>query len=78
MWRPLCYSLALVVGFGTLTWGQETEESTPEIFSGPQAGERLVSLKVKGVYGEQAGKSWDVLEKAGDQPKLLIFLHKRT
>lgn len=78
MLRPLIYSLALVMGLGQGVWGQEAEESAATVFSGPQAGEKLAPLKVKGVYGEQAGKSWDVLEKNGDGPKLLIFLHERS
>lgn len=78
MLRPLFSSLVLVVGLGSMAMSQQPEEAAPKVFSGPQAGEKLAPLNVKGVYGEQAGKTWDVLEKNGDQPKLLIFLHQRT
>jgi hypothetical protein len=72
-------SIALVIGIGSAVRAQESQDaSQAEIFSGPQAGETLPALQVKGVYGEQAGKTWDLLEANKDQPKLLIFVHKRT
>ncbi len=72
-------AMALLGGFVSAVRGQDSQEAAaPKIFSGPQVGEKLPALKVKGVYGEQAGKTWDLLESNKDQPKLLIFLHKRT
>ena len=59
-----------------LVWAQ-TEGEDP-VFSGPQPGEKLAPLSVKGVYGEQAGKTWDVLKTHEGKPQLLIFMHKRT
>lgn len=76
----LVLSLALVAGIGNLALGQENQGDVKEteVFSGPQAGEVLPKLDVKGVYGEQAGKTWDLLEAKKDEPKLLIFAHNRT
>jgi hypothetical protein len=76
----LCLSLAFVVGIGNWTYGQESQAAQPVevIFSGPQAGEAIPKLEVKGVYGDQAGKTWDLLEAKSGEPKLLIFAHNRT
>ncbi len=76
----LLLSLALAVGMAQGALGQENLEAAAEeaVFSGPQVGEALPKLSVKGVYGEQAGKTWDLLEANKDQPKLLIFAHNRT
>ena len=35
------------------------------IFSGPQIGEKLPPLKVKGVLGAHAGKEFELIELAG-------------
>jgi hypothetical protein len=72
--------LALAVGIGNGAWGQDNQEAaaSEQVFSGPQAGESLPQLNVKGVYGEQAGKTWNLLETNPDGPKLLIFAHNRT
>lgn len=48
-----------------------------KIFSGPQVGEKLPPLKVKGVFGEQSGKEFDFVKLAAGKPTVLIFLHKR-
>ncbi len=72
---------ALLGSLNPIAWGQEaeeTQEAKPAVFSGPQVGEGLTALKVKGVYGDQAGKTFDLLEKNKDQPQLVVFLHKRT
>jgi hypothetical protein len=76
----LFLSLAVVAGIGNGAFGQETREpaAAEQIFSGPQPGESLPKLTVKGVYGDQAGKTWDLLEAKKDDPKLLIFVHERT
>lgn len=71
-------SVALVGGFGAVGFGQDGDEAKPEVFSGPQAGEKLAPLKVKGVYGDEAGKTWNLLENNPDDPKLIVFLHQRT
>jgi beta-lactamase regulating signal transducer with metallopeptidase domain len=43
------------------------------IFSGPQPGEKLPPLKVKGINGEVKGKTIDVIAKADGQPLVLIL-----
>ena len=47
-------------------------------FSGPQPGEKLVGLKLVGVYGDQAGKEFDPVTEASGSPTLLVFVHKIT
>jgi len=49
-----------------------------KIFSGPQVGEKLPPLKVKGVFDKEAGKDFDYAAMAGDKPAVLIFMHKLT
>ena len=48
------------------------------VFSGPQPGERLPPLSIKGVFGDHDGKTIDVLERAGGKPVLIMFAHRRT
>lgn len=75
----LFLSLVFLVGVGSGAFGQENQ-ATPdaEVFSGPQVGEALPKLSVKGVYGDEAGKTWDLLEAKQEEPKLLVFVHNRT
>ena len=47
------------------------------IFSGPQPGEKLLSLKVKGINGETKGKTSDVIAKADGQ-LLVLFLQDES
>ncbi|MEW4486784.1 hypothetical protein AB1L42_01815 [Thalassoglobus sp. JC818] len=53
-------------------------QSEDPVFSGPQPGEPLPSLTVKGVLGKNAGKTFDAMELAGDKPVLIFFVHERT
>ena len=46
-------------------------------FSGPQPGEKLPPLKVKGISGETKDKTFDVIAKADGQP-LVLFLQDET
>jgi len=46
------------------------------VFSGPQPGESLPPLPVAGVYDDRAGTTFDPVQDAGDQPTLLVFVHK--
>jgi tetrahydromethanopterin S-methyltransferase subunit B len=48
------------------------------IFSGPQVGEKLPSFKVRGVYGDDAGKELDFVGIANGKPIVLIFVHDAT
>ena len=47
------------------------------LFSGPQPGEKLPPLKVKGINGETKDKTFDVIAKADGQP-LVLFLQDET
>jgi len=53
-------------------WADEPE------FSGPQPGEALPELKVRGVFGEAAGKDFDLIAAADGKPVVLVFVHART
>lgn len=46
------------------------------IFSGPQAGEKLSSFEVRGVLGDQAGKTLNFIKEADGKPIVLIFVHE--
>ena len=48
------------------------------VFSGPQVSEKLPALKIKGVFGEHAGKEFDFLKASGEKPVLIFFIHERT
>jgi hypothetical protein len=49
-----------------------------EVFSGPQAGEKVSPFKVLGVLGEHAGKEVDYVKDADGKPTLFIFVHEIT
>jgi hypothetical protein len=51
-----------------------TQEKT-RFYSGPQAGEKLPSLKVVLVYGKQAGKKVDLIEQAAGRPALIVIVN---
>ncbi|TWT94439.1 hypothetical protein [Stieleria varia] len=44
-----------------------------DVFSGPQAGEKLPSFKAIGIAGEQSDKELDLVEIADGKPMILIF-----
>ncbi|QEF99296.1 hypothetical protein Mal15_33600 [Stieleria maiorica] len=48
------------------------------VFSGPQAGELLPPLKLRGVYDDASGKEFDPVAQADGKPILLVFVHKLT
>ena len=48
------------------------------VFSGPQVGEPLPSFESSLVFGDDAGKSVDVVQNADGQPLVLVFFHQRT
>lgn len=48
------------------------------IFSGPQSGEKLPPIKLKGIVGKMAEKEFDPVKDADGKPVLLIFVHERT
>ena len=50
----------------------------PPVFSGPQKGEKLSALPLRGVYDEDAGKDLDFVKAAGEKPMVLVFVHELT
>ncbi len=58
--------------------GAPAKEEPPRVFSGPQKGEKLLPLKVTGVYDQEAGKELDYVAEAKGKPLLLVFVHKLT
>ncbi|MGE3817994.1 MAG: hypothetical protein AB7I30_01025 [Isosphaeraceae bacterium] len=46
------------------------------VFSGPQVGEKLGPVKVRGVFDGEAGKERDLVADAGGKPLLLVFVHE--
>lgn len=48
------------------------------VYSGPQVGEKLPSFKAQGVFGDLAGKEFDLIQQAAGKPVVLIFFHSRT
>lgn len=61
--------------------GQESREkggtlaAEETIYSGPQAGESAEGFEVLGVFPPLENQKFDFLEKAGDKPLLLLFVH---
>lgn len=58
--------------------GQAAVFGDEPVFSGPQVGEKLPSLKVKGVYGDLAARDIELGGPAEGNPELLIFFHEKT
>ena len=55
---------------------QQSSISVSErVFSGPQIGEKIAPFKIRGVFGDDAGKDIDLIARAGGKPMMLIFLH---
>ncbi len=48
------------------------------VFSGPQVGETLPPFNATGVFGDLAGKEFDLIERADGKPVVLIFVHALT
>lgn len=70
--------LSLMALFATLSFGPTAGAEDKPVYSGPQAGEKLPPLKVKGVFGDEAGKEFDIVKLAGGKPAVIIFMHKLT
>ena len=49
-----------------------------QVFSGPQAGEKLTPFKVHAFSGPQAGKEIQLLADPKETPRLVIFVHEIT
>jgi hypothetical protein len=55
--------------------GREAQLAEP-IFSGPQKGEKLPPLPVRGAFDQDAGRELDFVTAAGGKPVVLIFIHE--
>ncbi len=53
----------------------DTTPDQPAIFSGPQVGETLPPLIVRGAFEPVAGQDIDPVQDAGQRPLILIFIH---
>ncbi len=72
-WRMAVVLIGVIAVAGNTAFAEDEK-----IFSGPQVGEKLPPLKVKGVFGTDADKMLDYANIAGEKPTLLIFMHKLT
>lgn len=68
--------LVILVAFWLLS--EAPAGAQAPIFSGPQPGEKLAALPVKGLVGEWSGKALDAREYIGNKPALVLFLHSLT
>ncbi len=75
--KSLVLTLALVVAASCFL-SVRAGAAEDEVFSGPQLGEKLPPLKVRGVLGDSPGEEFDPVSKAGGKPIGLIFFHQRT
>ncbi len=66
----------LVVAHASLLAGAETTSETEPVFSGPQAGETLPPLPVRGVFDKEAGTEIDFVSAANGKPIVLVFVHQ--
>ena len=51
------------------------DQPADKVFSGPQVGETLPPLPVRGVFDAEAGKELDFVRQADGKPIVLIFVH---
>ena len=58
--------------------GHAAVAADEQIFSGPQVGESIPTLKAKGVFGELADNEFNLIERGDSDPVALIFVHART
>lgn len=58
-----------------VAWSFNFLRADEPLFSGPQVGEKLPAFKVKGVFGDDAGKELDFVGAAKGKPIVLIFVH---
>ncbi len=72
MSRLILLSAVLVV------LSSQFSQADDPVFSGPQAGEKLIPFEYKGVFGDLAGKKIDLVKRAEKKSVALIFVHART
>jgi hypothetical protein len=69
-------SILLAVAFVSIPAGAETPSEPEPVFSGPQIGETLPPLPVRGVFDKEAGKELDFVSAANGKPIVLVFVHQ--
>src|SRR5262245_36447054 len=74
MTRMFALVLSLAAFLPSPAAAQEKEKKD-KVYSGPQVGEKLPAFKVKGVFGDDAGKELDFVKKADGKPIVLVFVH---
>ncbi len=57
------------------TRAMELTRADDRVFSGPQVGEKLPPLKIRGVFEPHAGKELDLVATAAGKPIVLVFIH---
>jgi hypothetical protein len=65
-------AIFLAVALGSPLIGASAEDP---VFSGPQPGEAIAPFSVRGVFGEQAAKEFDLVKDAGGKPLAIVFVH---
>jgi len=68
----------LAAAFLVLVAASVSVAQEPNVFSGPQVGEPIPGFAMKPGYGESAGQEINLVEMAGNDPLVVIFIHKRT
>jgi len=58
--------------------GASARAADDPVFSGPQPGEKLSALKVKGLWGTYEGKEVDLVAELKGAPTFLIIVHELT
>lgn len=71
---PLLAVLAGVIGSIAVFPPTHARADEPP-FSGPQIGEKLPPLRVRGVFDDDAGKEFDIVGRAAGKPLVVIFVH---
>jgi hypothetical protein len=73
--RPVLLSVIGLVAVGV---GGSLRAQDEPVFSGPQVSEQVPGFEMTAVHGGEAGASVDVVEMAGKNPLLVVFVHERT
>jgi hypothetical protein len=84
--NPTCHKIAFALLFSLCAFSTTNSQAIaqvasdptpeqPEVFSGPQVGETLPPLIVRGAFGPVAGQEIDPVQDAGQRPLILIFVH---
>jgi len=73
--HPEVMPMMPIVGIVFLLIHFTDQKPDDKIFSGPQVGEKTAPFKMRGVFGDDAGKELDVVTKAGGKPTVLLFVH---